>query len=104
MSLVDAHLVGFGLVARQVRKDAGERGLHQSASVGRPLKLAEEICCHGGDGFARVERGKLVRLGRHYGVVAADLRLALDESIRLKDLRGPRIGDVVEYEDIQSVV
>src|SRR5260221_4907653 len=69
--------------------------------MGRPLNLAEEVCVHLGAWFARMARGKFFRRCRQHGVIATDLRLALDESHQLKDSCGHGTADVVEHIDIQ---
>ncbi len=102
LALIDARLISFGLVARQVGEDAREDGLHQRARARGPLELAEEVRCHGGDGFARVERGEFVRLCRQHGVVPADPGITFDKPHQLKDLCGRCIGDVGKHVDIQD--
>ncbi len=46
LALVDAPLVGFCLVACQIREEAWEGHLHQRALFTRPGKLAEEVRGH----------------------------------------------------------
>ncbi len=101
MALIDLDLIGFGLVARDIGEQAGEDRLHQCPYTLRPFELAEKVCRHSGDRFARVERGEFVGLGSHHCIVVADLCITLHEPHHLKDFGWVSIRDGAEDEDIQ---
>src|SRR5713226_2976604 len=83
IGIVDPGLVGFGLIASQVRIEAWESGSHQSSGTIRPFELTEEILCELALWLPLVDAGVLINLGGDQGVHKADPRITMNEARQL---------------------
>src|SRR5215467_12702160 len=81
VTLVDLLLIGFGLVACEVREDAGKGHLHKSACSIRPLELAKKILNEACTGLIAIDTRPQVYLSGENSIVLTDPGIAFVESL-----------------------